>query len=125
MQLMTFAEAEDFFAELFMGKHHIPPGGVKAQGGKVTGTGPERLAMAWCVNAFSDVATYDASDLTRFVFLAHDCCFRGTVLASGPRLVKLMISKRIRYSDSIMTNHPTIEQAVKKWRKTHPVGAVE
>ena len=102
----SFIEAEQFFAELYFGKHHIPKGGIKPWG------------EGWCVNHYGDLSTFDFDGLTRLVFLAHDCCFRVSVMNSGPSMVKIAIWKRKR-EGSITTRHPTIETALKVWRDKH------
>jgi hypothetical protein len=104
---LTQEEATAFFAELYMGEHHIPA--------EIKKWGP-----AWCINDHGDLSTYDFNMLTRLVFLAHDKCYRASVMNSGPRMVKIAIWKRKQREGNICERHPTIEEALEKWRKRHP-----
>lgn len=104
---MTEQEATDFFSELYMGKHHIPRGGVRPFGN------------GFSVNHIGDLSTFDFDKLTRLVFLAHDRCIRVEVSNSGPRMVKISIWKRQR-EGSMWQRHPTMEQALEQWRKCNP-----
>lgn len=105
---MTREQATDFFAELFYGKHHIPPGGV------------HQYDTGWCVNYYGDLATYDSDMLTRLVLLAHDKIVRAAIEQSGPRMVKICIWGRAnRDGKHCWERHPTIEEALGEWRKYH------
>lgn len=108
MNAMPKDDAVEFFAELFLGKHHIPRGGVQEWGN------------GWCVNYYGDLSTYDFDKLTRLVFLAHDRCVRAEVTHSGPRMVRICIWQRERQGN-IAERHPTIEEALARWRERHPV----
>lgn len=105
---MPKALAVAYFAELFGGEHHIPSTGVKESG-----------PYGWHVNYYGDLATYDFNVLTRAVFLAHDRCMRLSIDPSGPRLVKLTVYQRYERDGGMMERHPTLEQAVESWRKSH------
>lgn len=105
---MSFFDAQEFFATLYYGEHHIPGCEVKEYG------------QGWCVNDTGKLATYDFDFLTRLVFLAHDKCVRAEVLPSGPGRVKIAIWKRHKREGSISERHPTIENALADWRKRHP-----
>lgn len=101
-----FKEAEDFFSELYLGKHHIP--------GKIKAYGP-----GWHVNHLGSLATFDFNELTRLVFLAHDQCMRVEIINSGPGMVKIAIWKREGRTGSMWQRHPTIDEALKQWRESH------
>lgn len=103
-QAMTKDEAEDFMGDLFLGRHHIP------SEVKPWGTG-------WQVNSFCDMSTYDFDRMTRLVFLAHDRCVRAEISWSGPRRIRIIIHKRDPEGTSMTTRHPTIEQALARWRE--------
>lgn len=107
---LTHDEAVDFFATLYGGRHHIPGG--KYKGDNVNPWGPN----AWQVAHYGDLATYDFDLLTRLVLLAHERCIRVGIQPCGPRHVRIGISRRER-TDSIFTNHPTIEQAIASFAK--------
>lgn len=104
---MLSQEAEAFFSELYFGKHHLPAGGIKPFG------------EGWSVNHYAEVATFDFDTLTRLVFLAHDKCIRVSIMQGGPGAIKIVLYKRDKRKGSIMESHPTIENALKKWRMKH------
>ena len=101
---MCFKEAENFFSELYFGKHHIP--------GKIKPFGP-----GWELNHYGELATFDFSMLTRLVFLAHDKCVRVSIMNSGPGMIKIVLYQRSRRDGYVFERHPTIENALKDWRK--------
>lgn len=110
---MTKEQAEDFFGELFYGKHHIP-GEVKPFG------------VGWKVNAYGgSLSTYDFNNLTRLVFLAHDKCVRAEIVQGGPGRVGIAIWQRAGREGDIYARHPTIESALDEWRSKHPVPSVK
>lgn len=102
-------EAEDFFATFYRGKHHIPGERVREEGPAFyvnhPATGP-------------GLSSFDYDDLTRLVFLAHDRAIRVAITASNPRHVRILIAgQRTRPPGDMALVHPTIEQALDKWRK--------
>jgi hypothetical protein len=110
---MTKDHAIAFFAEFYLGVHHIPARGCcGSHGVKEFGTG-------WSVNHYGDLSSFDFDSLTRLVFLAHDRCVRVEVMNSGPRRVKIAIWKRAGREGEIWARHPTLEQAIELWRKRH------
>lgn len=109
--LLTKEEATKFFSIFYGGEHHIPRGGLKEFG------------EGWSVQHRGDLATYDFSDLTRLVVLAHEMCIRACVLQGGPGAIKIAIHKRIRESENMSTRHPTLEDNIKlikqyRWPET-------
>ena len=102
-----YQEAEDFFSELYHGKHHIP--------GKIRAFG-----QGWCINHHGSLSTFDFDDLTRLVFLAHDKCIRVELIQGGPRAIGIAIFKRKGRTGSMYERHPTIEAALGIWRESHP-----
>jgi len=111
---MAKEEAVEFFSILYYGEHHIPAKGhCGAHGVKEFGYG------SWFVNHRGDIATYDYDFLTRMVFLAHDKCYRASVQQAGPRTIKIVVFKRSGREGDMAERHPTIEQALAQWRKTH------
>ncbi len=108
-----YAIAEDFFSELYHGRHHIPKGGL------------HEFGHGWCVNHYGDLATFDFDTLTRLVFLAHDRCMRAEIQMSGPGMVKICVWQRQR-SGRISERHPTLGEAMKRWReKDHGIWTKE
>lgn len=106
---MTKEQAVEFFAELFLGEHHIPRSGVKGFG------------FGWAVIYDGDFATFDAEMLTRLVFLAHDRCVRAEVSHAGMHL-RISIWQRVREGRKSQ-RHPTLETALSDWRKYYPAPA--
>lgn len=71
------------------------------------------------VNIRTDgIATYDFDRLTRLVIAAHDECVRVEVSPSAPRYLKVSMWPRKGRDGSMMTSHPTIEDAISDFRRT-------
>ena len=121
MNQMPREDAVRFFSDLFCGQHHIPAPGHEGE------HGVREWGLGWYVNAHAGAgfATYDFDKLTRFVLLCHDRCVRGEIAPAGPVRIRLMIHQRERGTGSIMSQHPTIEEAVERWRKHHPARAAD
>lgn len=98
-------EADGFFAVVFRGINHAPKRRRDAA-----------HTVSVSVYAPCGLSTYDYDELTRFVLLCHERCYRGAVSQSAPRHIRLSITKRSRESDRIEANHPTIEEAVAHMR---------
>lgn len=103
--ILTREAALDFFATLYRGEHHLPSE-MRNDGRGV-----------WSVGHFGGVATFDYDELTRLVFLAHDRCVRAWILAAQPRHVRIFITARERGAGDMSTDHPTIDQALAKFRE--------
>jgi len=108
---LTKEEATEFFSILYYGEHHIPSE-VKPFG------------MGWKVNAHASLATFDFDDLTRLVLLCHDRCIRTEIIQGGPGRVGIAIWRRQGREGDSTSRHPTIEQAIAKWREKHPESEV-
>ena len=90
-------------------------------------TGPWNIHRDWkimrsgnhfaSINIRRDLATWDQNHLTRLVFAAHDRCCRLEINPSGPGRLEIAVSVGRTRDGSIMTGHPTIEQALASWRK--------
>jgi hypothetical protein len=104
---MDKEKAEELFAILYFGKHHIP-GELK------------KFGDGWSINHFQDCATFDYDFITRLVFLCHDRCVRASIMQGGPRAVKIVLWQRNGREGSMSERHPTIETALLTWRKNHP-----
>ena len=109
---LTKKDAVAFFAEWCGGEHHIPaPGCCGDHGVREYGPG------SWCVNLYGDMSTFDFDRLTALVFLAHDRCVRASVMQGGPRMVKVVIWNRDSRTGEMWQRHPTLDEAVTRWRK--------
>lgn len=103
---LTLEEATAFFAEIYHGAHHIP-------------SEIKPFDSGWAINHFGSAATHDFNELTRMVFLAHDMCYRLQIQQGAPGGFKIIIWKRCARTGDISYRHPTLEQAVAKWREAH------
>lgn len=65
-----------------------------------------------------DLGTTEGDCLTRLVFAAHDECCRLTVDSGGPYRTTVSVWPRER------GRHPTLEEAVRRWRERHPAEEV-
>jgi len=103
---MTKKEAIEFFAEFYGGEHHIPGEIFEDDSG-------------WRISHCGSLATFDSNALTRLVIMAHDKCIRTCISGCNHNHIKISIWNRNSEGTCIMDSHPTIEQALKKWRKIH------
>lgn len=69
-----------------------------------------------------DLATFDFGELTRLVFLAHDCCIRVSIKPSGPRALAIMFHPRKMREGGMTARHPTLEKAVADYREFNLIG---
>ena len=108
--ILMHDDALDFFATLYRGKHHLPSA-MRDEGNG-----------CWSVSHYGDLASFDYDDLTRLVLLAHDRCVRVWVRAGQPRHVRIWIAARYRGTGSMTSDHPTIEDAILKFRERDDTG---
>lgn len=104
--------AVKFFSGLFGGKHHIPAPGHEGE------HGVREYGDGWYVCYWGGLATWDMSRLTQLVFLAHHYGVRAEVSTAG-RYLRIAIHQRTRDRSS-MRGHPTLEQAVGRFRAGWP-----
>lgn len=101
---LTKEEATDFFSEFYGGEHHIP-------GYKV-----DQFGFGFCViHDRGDLATFDFTQLTKLVFMAHDKCIRVSLEGTGKGKMRIAIWKRQGRDGGISERHPTIEQAIESF----------
>jgi hypothetical protein len=93
-----------FLCRLFSGFHHVPSE-VKSCG--------RGLMLNFRPNSMS---TFDFDDLTKLVVMAHNWGVRAEIGGSGPAMIKLMLWKRHVRDGNISQRHPTIDQAVEKFK---------
>lgn len=70
---------------------------------------------------FGHLATFDFANLTSLVFLAHDLGIRVEINACNMQRVEIMLHPRHRDPGSVMCGHPTLEEAVTRWRDGNPL----
>jgi hypothetical protein len=63
------------------------------------------------------LATYDFSDLTTLVFLAHDHCIRVQIGPCNNQYLELVFHPREQREGGMSERHPTLEEAVERRRK--------
>lgn len=109
---LTLLAALDFFATLYRGEHHIP-NRLRDDGRGV-----------WSVSHYAGttgLSTFDADELTRLVFLAHDRSVRAWLTAGGPGRIRISIQARDAEVDSVSDGHPSVEEALEKFRSRDDV----
>jgi hypothetical protein len=109
MEKLTIEEAKKFFTDFYGGEHKLPSELTKF------GTGYQ------VQDGRTDFDTYDGNRLTRLVIMAHDRCFRVSLMPLG-HMMQVVIWKRQR-EGSIDMRHPTIEEAVSGFRNGSPSAA--
>lgn len=106
MAHLTKEEATEFFSEFYYGEHHIPKHQVFEFG------------YGWMVrHDRGDLSTFDYNQLTRLVIMAHDKCIRVSIMPLSKAALQICIWKRER-EGSMSERHPTLEQAIEKFRTT-------
>ena len=68
------------------------------------------------INMGQSLSTYDPSELTGAVILAHDRMIRFEVMLSGPGLLRLVLHKRHGRTGRQWDRHPTMEDAIRRVR---------
>lgn len=101
---LTREQASAFFEVLYRGRHHFP-GQLRDEG-----------SGCWSIPHYHSLASFDSDELTRLVLLAHDIGVRVWIRPSRPRYLRIWISARLRGSGQMSTDHPTIEEAIVKFR---------
>lgn len=66
------------------------------------------------------LSTFDFDLLTRLVFLAHDHNIRIQIGPCNPQFLEVVFHPRHKRDGGISERHPTIEQALGRWRESHP-----
>lgn len=98
-------ECYEMIADIFLGFHHIS--------GKLHEWGNGIKLNTTSVNCF---ASFDFDRLTRAVIMAHERCIRLEICPSGPGMLGIILYKRHSRNGSIYERHPTIEEAVQRFR---------
>lgn len=102
---MEQQKAIDFFSQFYGGEHHIPRSGITKWGN------------GWMVkHDRGELATYDFTELTRLVLMAHERCYRVGVAPHNTNTLKICIWERQR-EGGMCDRHPTIEQAIEIFNK--------
>lgn len=110
----------DLLDELYSGLYHLDGDFIHRA---------DWTASHWIVLTVTDNsywATTDGDYLTRLVFLAHDYAIRVEIEASTHGYFRLNFSPREQgKAAGVMRGHPTLEEAVERWRQRHPAPAAE
>jgi hypothetical protein len=99
----TKEEASKFFGVFYNGEHHLPSE-VKPWG------------QGWTVNHRGDLASFDFSEMTRLVVMAHDCCVRISISPCKNDVLRICIWKRHSREGDMSLRHPDLESAIKTFR---------
>lgn len=97
-----------FVARVMGGFHHIIGGAFRPAG--------RGIRIVLLTGGF---ATFDSDRLTALVFAAHDHAVRVELCTGAPNRVGLMLHRRER-EGSLYNRHPTLDEAVSKWRERNP-----
>jgi len=93
-----------FLHRLFKGFHHIP-------------TAPKAHGSGIEINFRPGYfATYDFDYLTKLVIMAHNWGVRCDIAGSGPGMIKLVLHKRRLREGRMNERHPTIAEAIEKYK---------
>lgn len=76
---------------------------------------PNAVGVSW----FKPFATYDFSDLTRFVFLCHEARIRGEIAPYANRYLRVMLHER-KADGGMSREHPDLHEALVQWRWAFP-----
>jgi hypothetical protein len=102
----------EMLCDLFRGPHHVH--------GKIYSLGEDGIYIN-CTNAVNFFGTYDYSNMTRAVVMAHDRCIRFAIEPSGPNMLKLVLSKRHKRRGDISVRHPHLEESISKIRESEKI----
>lgn len=103
----------DLLNEWALGIYHLDSNALK----RVVWEDPYYIEFR---NGNTRLSTWDFSDLTRLVFLAHDYCIRVEISPLSRTTVRMTFHQRKR-DGSMSQRHPTLEQAVADWRRLRPI----
>jgi hypothetical protein len=109
------AVCAEFAAQLYGGLHHFP---LYDRGIKRVDWNADHY-LSW--THYGEWGSWDGSELTVAVLLAHDLGLRVTIRALAPRYTRLALGKRdVDGCFSGWTRHPTMEETLAEWRERHP-----
>lgn len=96
---MTKETATQFFSIYYGGEHHFP-------------SQIKECGHGWSmVHQYGSLATFDFSNLTKLVLMAHKYAIRVEIQTYGINKQKICIWQRVRDGE-ISERHPTIEDAI-------------
>lgn len=91
--------------------------------GKIEACGEQGLTINSKASHY--MSTFDYSNLTKAVVLAHDRMIRFQIEPSGPRMLKFIAHKRHTREGDYCERHPTIEEAIITVREQYPCEEVK
>jgi len=98
----------DFLGELFYGIYHLDPRALN----RVDWANNHQVIVSI---GHQDWSTFDFSNLTRLVFLAHHMALRVNIRGAKSNYIQLMFHDRQRKGD-LYNRHPTIDEAVSTFK---------
>lgn len=72
------------------------------------------------ITCYGNLGTFDGSELTRLVFLAHDLCVRVELVSMSQRGCCFMLNPRHVREGDPARRHPTLETAVNHYLESRP-----
>jgi hypothetical protein len=103
-------ECFDFLCDIHGGANHMF--------GKIQASGEQGLFINSKASHY--MSTFDYSNLTKAVVIAHDRMIRFQIEPSGPRMLKFTAHKRHLREGRMYERHPTMEEAISNIRKQYP-----
>lgn len=107
-------ECFDFLCDIHNGGNHMF--------GKIQACGEHGLVINSKASHY--MSTFDYSNLTKAVVIAHDRMIRFQIEPSGPRMLKFIAHKRHTREGDYCERHPTMEEAIATVREQFPYDEV-
>lgn len=76
---------------------------------------PKMLSVSW----HHEMATFDFTALTSFVFQCHEARIRGGIAAKGPKTIELHLAERAA-TGGVSKRHPDLDEAIAEFRRWFP-----
>ncbi|MEH6734076.1 MAG: hypothetical protein V7690_05470 [Shewanella sp.] len=108
-------ECFDFLCDIHGGANHMF--------GKIQASGEHGLFINSKASHY--MSTFDYSNLTKAVVIAHDRMIRFQIEPSGPRMLKFIAHKRHTREGDMSECHPAMEEAIRNIRKQYPYSEVK
>jgi hypothetical protein len=108
-------EVADILGQVYRGIYHIEKPARKVDWSN-------KYWIVICL--YGDMATFDGQVLTELVVMCHDRAIRMEISGAAPNYLRLMFHRRTRFG-TMISRHPTIEDAIERIRDLIGLGLVE